>query len=94
MITIDFSKTLDTSYIKIKNTLDNKGNFNIDIDLNKTEDWNKQSINKFLLKLLATAEDKIEVNVTEVAQAEALTNDSLKFIINLFETFATSYNNN
>ncbi len=94
MIIIDFSKTLDTSYIKIKNTLDNKGNFNIDIDLNKTEDWNKQSINKFLLKLLATAEDKIEVNVTEVAQEEALTNDSLKFIINLFETFVTSYNNN
>lgn len=94
MINIDYIEKTDGQYIHIINTLDSKNKSNIKIDLSNLEDWNKNTINKFLVTVISTAGDKIEVSLTEAAQAKRNEIKAINFIYEIFEAFANSYNEN
>ncbi|WP_406617541.1 hypothetical protein [Mycoplasmopsis adleri] len=94
MINIDYIEKTDGQHIHIINTLDSKNKSNIKIDLSNLEDWNKNTINKFLVTVISTAGDKIEVSLTEAAQAKRNEIKAINFIYEIFEAFANSYNEN
>ncbi|QSF13497.1 hypothetical protein [Mycoplasma sp. Mirounga ES2805-ORL] len=91
MITIDFETTPNTSYITIKNSISKKAD--IKVDLNDTTDWNKQNINKFLIELVNSGENKLNLEVTDAAKNKQKELAALDFIVQLFDSFVKKYNN-
>ncbi|BAP39800.1 hypothetical protein [Metamycoplasma canadense] len=98
MINIDFEETKDGKQIIIydgskKGRKENQ----INIDFENPEGWNKESINKFLINLVKDSDENLDpVIVSENAKKEIQKNENtgktISFIIELFNTFVSKYN--